>query len=456
MRLTEAFRKAFRDPAPNAGIQLGQHAIPIHKLFEHVMVSGNPGSGKSTLIRQYARQIQDLRLPAIIIDIEGESTMEFYDESRGDVILNPLDARCPFWSPWLELRPGSEPMDAAALATSIVRGLVRDASQQYFQDNARALVRAMFEVIEDRDDLTSFATFLAQPRKEIRDQLDKAKSSAAAIIDPGAHDSGGGQGIITTTNTAIQGFAHLPRRDQTDRTWSAREWAHNRKGWIFLPAKEDARAAIESLQGVWLDSLVRWLLTGEIGSQQVFIFCDELPAMGYQPNVASVLARGRKREIACTIGFQSISQLRSIYGHDGATTLTSCPTTQIFLRTPEPETARWASDCIGSHEVERLAISQVTGLSNYREGLTLNPHRSVEPLVIPGELQGLEPFEGYICCDGARTAINVPRMHLVKRNPDFIPRLNAPAEPTPEPEGPGDEEILAQLKARPAVSMQEE
>src|SRR6266446_7559936 len=160
MKFTELFRKRERD---RNAIQLGQHTIPIHKLFEHVMVSGNPGSGKSTLIRQYARQVQNLRLPAIIIDIEGESTMEFYDESRGDVILNPLDARCPFWSPWLELRPGSEPMDAAALATSIVRGLVRDASQQYFQDNARALVRAMFEVIEDRDDLTSFATFLAQP-----------------------------------------------------------------------------------------------------------------------------------------------------------------------------------------------------------------------------------------------------------------------------------------------------
>jgi hypothetical protein len=45
-------------------------------------------------------------------------------------------------------------------------------------------------------------------------------------------------------------------------------------------------------------------------------------------------------------------------------------------------------------------------------------------------------------------------MHLVKRNPDFIPRVNTPAEPTPEPEGPDDEKILAQLKARGAVSVQ--
>ena len=441
----------FRKPARN-GMQLGQHNIPISKLFQHLMIAGNPGTGKSTVIRQVLRQIQHLEAPVIVIDIEGESTMEFYDESRGDIILNPLDARCPFWSPWLELRPGSEPMDAAALAASIVRGRVVDATQRYFQDNARALVRAMFEVIQDRDDLSSFATFLAQSRKDIRDQLEG--TSAAAIIDPGAHDSGGGQGIISVANTAIEGFAHLPRRDQAERTWSAREWARNRKGWLFLPGTEDARAAIESLQGVWLDSLVRWLMTRDIGADDpIFLFCDELAAMGYQPNVASVLARGRKRAIACTIGFQSVSQLRSIYGHDGATSLTSCPTTQIFLRTPEPETAKWASDFIGSHEVDRIGISQLTGLSNYREGLTLNPHRAVEPLVIPGELQALEPFEGYICCGAARSKIAIPRMHLIRRNADFIPRLNAPAEaPKPTPEAPDDEEqILAELAARGTV-----
>jgi type IV secretory pathway TraG/TraD family ATPase VirD4 len=444
----------FRKPARDA-IQLGQHSIPIDKLFEHLSVAGNPGTGKSTLIRQILRQVHDRDLPAVIIDVEGESTMEFYDESRGDVILNPLDARCPFWSPWLELRPGTEPMDATALAASIVRGLPRDDTQRYFRDNARALVRAMFEVIEDRDDLTSFATFLAQPREQIRAQLDK--TSAAAVIDPGAHDSGGGQAIISVANTALEGFAHLPRRDQAQRTWSAREWAHNRKGWIFLPATEDARAAIESLQGVWLDSLVRWLLAGQIGSNQVFLYCDELPAMGYQPNVATVLARGRKREISCTIGFQSISQLRSIYGHDGATTLTSCPTTQIFLRTPEPETAKWASDSIGSHEVDRIGISQLTGLSNYREGLTLNPHRTVEPLVLPGEIQGLEPFEGYICCGRARTTIRIPRIHLIRRNADFIPRLNAAPQPatSQKPEGPSDEQIVAELKARATRSPQQ-
>lgn len=433
--------------APDS-IQLGQHMIPRHKLFEHVMVSGNPGSGKSTFVRQIARQAQAQGWPVIIIDIDGESTQEFYDENRGDVILNPLDERCPFWSPWLELRPGCEPMDTAALAASIVRGRATDDTAEYFQRNARALVRAMFQVIEDRNDLTQFATFLARDREAIRAALEN--TSAAAVIDPGAHDSGGGQAIISVANTAIEGFAHLPRRDQTERTWCAREWVQERKGCIFLPSRADSEAAIQAMQGVWLDSLVRWLLAAPIGSAKVLVLCDELPAMGNQPNITSCLARGRKREIACVIGFQSIAQLRLIYGHEGATVITSCPTTQIFLRTPDPETAEWASGTIGEHEVERIGISQVTGLSNYREGLTLNPHRNVERLVIGGQIQALDPFQGYICCGGARANISIPKLHLVPRVPDFIPRANTAVQPSPlpAPSEPTDQQILAELSAR--------
>ena len=52
----------FRKPARN-GMQLGQHNIPISKLFQHLMIAGNPGTGKSTVIRQVLRQIQHLEAP---------------------------------------------------------------------------------------------------------------------------------------------------------------------------------------------------------------------------------------------------------------------------------------------------------------------------------------------------------------------------------------------------------
>ena len=53
---------------------------------------------------------------AIVYDPAMEFIKRFYDESRDDVILNPLDNRCPYWGPCEELRSGSE---ADALAASL-------------------------------------------------------------------------------------------------------------------------------------------------------------------------------------------------------------------------------------------------------------------------------------------------------------------------------------------------
>ncbi len=177
MRLTQAFRK--RDT--NA-IQLGQHTIPLHKLFEHVMVSGNPGSGKSTFIRQIARQAQAQGWPAIIMDIEGESTMEFYDESRGDVILNPLDSRCPFWGPLLEFREQTMPMDRAAMAASLIRDLPHTSTERYFFESGRTVIESLLEVVTDEDP-QAISALLALPRAQVHKALRGTR--AYPLIRPG-------------------------------------------------------------------------------------------------------------------------------------------------------------------------------------------------------------------------------------------------------------------------------
>jgi hypothetical protein len=113
----------------------------------------------------------------------------------------------------------------------------------------------------------------------------------------------------------------------------------------------------------------------------------------------------------------------------------------VVLRADEPETARWCSELIGHHEVERLQMTQMAGLSTYREGVNLSPHRSVEPLVLPAQIQRLKPFHGYLCIAGEdRTTIEVPPMRLARHHEPFIPRRPAGA---PEPqEKPGEEQIL--------------
>jgi hypothetical protein len=442
-------------PAGGSGIQLGASIIPAEKQFEHFLITGSPGAGKSTLIRQMLRQIRDRGQAAIVLDVEGEFTMEFYDEPRGDVILNPLDARCPWWSPWQEFRDETLAMDLEAMAASLIRTPPRDAAQEFFFRTGRKLLKCLFGVIDDREPQAIFE-FLSQSPEQIQEAL--KGTVAYRLVDPGLKETG--HNIIGTALTAAGPFEHLPHSNEASRQWTARDWAQSRKGWIFLPSTAAAQAAIQPMQAIWLDCLVRWLMSANISNDsrdQVWIMADELPALEYQPNILTLLTRGRKRGLAVVMGFQNVAQLRTIYGDNGAITLTSAPTTKIVLRCDEPQTAKWASDLIGSHEVERLQMTQLAGLSTYREGVNLSPHRSVEHLVLPAQIQMLEPFNSYLCVAGKdRTTIRIPELHLAPCHPAFVPRLNLTplnnqvvnaAVPPPIDE-PTDEEILAQLAAR--------
>jgi Type IV secretion-system coupling protein DNA-binding domain len=409
-------RRMFSD---RSGIKLGKNTIPKIKEFEHFLATGSPGAGKSTLIRQMLKQVAARRQSAVVVDADGEFVQEFYNLNRGDIILNPLDARCPFWTPWLEFRPDSFAMDAEAMAASFVRGAGKTATERFFQDSARTLLEAAFEKVQHRSDPDGLADFLAKSRKEMHRAL--IGTRAAPLIDEHAAEQG--TGIVSVAANATKGLFHLPKQNQANGFFCAREWARDPLGWIFLPSTEDGRAAIQSIQGVWLDCLTRWLMAAEIDSQHVWIFCDELPAMGYQNQIEQLLTRGRKRGLSVVIGFQNVAQLRSIYGPDTTITMTSAPTTKVILRCDEAQTGKWASELLGNHEIEREQMTMMAGLSNYREGINLQSHRSTEHIVTAAEVQLLKPFTGFLCVAGHdRTTIRIPERHLQRNHPAFIPR----------------------------------
>ena len=86
-----------------AGVELAGVRVPRSLECEHFLITGATGSGKSMAIRALLRQIQARGKLAIVVDPECEYIAEFYRSAREDLVLNPVDERCPYWSPWLEL-----------------------------------------------------------------------------------------------------------------------------------------------------------------------------------------------------------------------------------------------------------------------------------------------------------------------------------------------------------------
>jgi hypothetical protein len=79
------------------------YRIPRKLESSHILLMGDTGSGKSTAIRQLLRQVQERGESALVYDPAMDFVGEFYDPKRGDLILNPLDARCPYWNLGAEL-----------------------------------------------------------------------------------------------------------------------------------------------------------------------------------------------------------------------------------------------------------------------------------------------------------------------------------------------------------------
>jgi len=72
-----------------------------------------------------------------------------------------------------------------------------------------------------------------------------------------------------------------------------------------------------------------------------------------------------------------------------------------------------------------MQMMQLAGLSSYREGINLQPHRTTEHIVTAAEIQLLKSLEGYLCVAGnERTTVRIPERHLERRRPAFLPRSN--------------------------------
>ena len=119
--------------------------IPFRHEAHHFSIAGAPGAGKTQLIIQFIDQVQDRSETdtAVIWDPTGVLTERYYQPEAREVILNPLDARCPSWNPAWELSPTNAMAEAEAHAMGTSLYVGRAATTQdgstFFSDKSIAI-----------------------------------------------------------------------------------------------------------------------------------------------------------------------------------------------------------------------------------------------------------------------------------------------------------------------------
>lgn len=381
--------------------------IPQRAEGQHIELMGDTGTGKTRLIMQLLLQIAERRHSAIVYDPACEFVQRFYDPNRGDIILNPLDARCPYWGPSEELRRRAE---AKAIAASLYQPTT-DKKGEFFTETPQKIFAHLLTFGPSPQELVEW---MANP-----DEIDRRvqNTEMAMMIAKGAQQQR--NGVLASLGLIADSIRMLPDKAAAHSHWSATEWAEHRKGWIFITSKPSEREALRPLHSLWIDLLVLRLLNEPKESQHpVWFVLDELATLQRLPQLHTAITENRKSKNPLVLGFQGKAQLEMIYGHL-AEVMLSQPTTKIFLRTTEPKAAEWVSNAIGKIEIERLRETHSTGL---RAGNNFSVERQVEPLVLDSEVSGLPDKHAFLKLGNHVARFAFEYRNIPATQPAFVPR----------------------------------
>ena len=381
--------------------------IPRLAEGQHIELMGDTGAGKTRLIMQLLLQIKERGHSAIVYDPACEFVQRFYDSGRGDIILNPLDDRCPYWGPSEELRRRAE---AKAIAASLYQPTT-DKKGEFFTETPQKIFAHLLTFGPTPQELVEW---MANP-----DEIDRRvqNTEMATMIAKGAQQQR--NGVLASLGLIADSLRMLPRKDKTENHWSATEWSENRRGWIFLTSKPSEREALRPLHSLWIDLLVLRLLNEpKEGQHPVWFVLDELASLQRLPQLHTAITENRKSKNPLVLGFQGKAQLEVIYGHM-AEVMLSQPATKIFLKTTEPKAAEWVSSAIGKVEIERMRQTHFDGS---RTGKNFTLERQVEPLVLDSEISGLPDRHAYLKLGNYVAHFSFAYHDIPATQPAFVPR----------------------------------
>ena len=181
----------------------------------HFLFMGDSGSGKSSLIRQVLAQIAERGETAVVYDPALEYTGQFYCPERGDVILNPLDQRMPYWSPSDEV---IRPSEALTLAASLFPETDRE--NPFFVQGPRKIFAHLLNLKPTPEELLGWLS----DEHELERRL-KGTPLAAMVYENAGPQRGGMFGALSMVADSLKLLPSPVKVQSVKKSWTAAEWS---------------------------------------------------------------------------------------------------------------------------------------------------------------------------------------------------------------------------------------
>jgi type IV secretory pathway TraG/TraD family ATPase VirD4 len=394
-------RGARRRKASAEWVTLAGIAIPLADETKHFKLIGTTGTGKSTAIRELLGGAIARGDRAVFADPDGGYLEHFYDRYRGDIVLNPFERESAKWNLFAEIENS---FDVEQLAGGLIPNCDDPAAREW-RGYARTFLAAVlrrcrFSGARNAGEL--WRLLMVASADELRPIV--AGTPAQPFLDPDNARMFGS--IRSVTGSAIAAFEYIERQRGT--LFSVREWARARAspGMLFIPYRATQIAALRSLIATWMHlAIFEAMSQPPRGDQKLWFVVDELDALGPIDGLKDALARLRKFGCRCVLGFQSVAQVSSTYGHGEAQTIVENCSNTLILRCSGSEnggTSLFASRLIGDREVVSRQISRgkdrESGFSarGGRRSHSITDQQVTEPAVMASELEQLPDLSGYL------------------------------------------------------------
>lgn len=356
-------------------LKLAAAAYPPEQIVLPILVVGDPGAGKSSIFKYFAKSASYLGHSGVLIDVKCELAhyaRKHFATGSEIMEIDPFvvgGTGIDFAKAW------KTQQECDGFSHKIVPSVKGDASP-FFRDGARGVVRQIppmlmangaedvrfTDVINVMYDRHLFSA-LAEQVPTTRDIF------ASMAGTDGARDLGG-----TLMSLAAKYETFAAANDSCEKLVSPYWALEGKNRWMVLTREATAAAAVGATHSFILDSIFEKSLT-QRESEYVIIGADEFRSYERLEKIGEAVRLGRSPKCITFMTLHELNGLYDKYGPGLAKELLALCAFKVFLRTSGIETAEWISKCLG----EPLCLRKISpsAFDEKRDTYSVQPVRNV-------------------------------------------------------------------------------